>query len=277
MDIDGDGHPDLLSGSWPGELFLFRGTADHSFAAPEMLKDKSGRDHQHRRRDPEESGRAKASSSGAAPSGRRTGRRDVCHLPRQADREHGGKADLDHGHRLRGQCGRLGRRRRLRPDRRQHRRRRLSHPQRRYDRKPMPSAKRSSSWPRAAGATSAAGPGRASPTGTATATSTCLSAPTTAVYRCSATSVPGKRRKLATAVQLVGPGKTRYGAAGPQRAPSRHPVEDLRRRLEWRRPARSARRRSCRPEARPSRAYTRGEGRARANPQGIGADHEPPQ
>ena len=42
MDIDGDGHPDLLSGSWPGELFLFRGTADHSFAAPEMLKDKSG-------------------------------------------------------------------------------------------------------------------------------------------------------------------------------------------------------------------------------------------
>jgi hypothetical protein len=42
MDIDGDGHADLLSGSWPGELFLFRGTADHSFAAPEMLKDKNG-------------------------------------------------------------------------------------------------------------------------------------------------------------------------------------------------------------------------------------------
>jgi hypothetical protein len=42
MDIDGDGHIDLLSGSWPGELFLFRGTADHSFAAPEMLKDKNG-------------------------------------------------------------------------------------------------------------------------------------------------------------------------------------------------------------------------------------------
>jgi hypothetical protein len=42
MDIDGDGHVDLLSGSWPGELFLFRGTADHSFAAPEMLKDKNG-------------------------------------------------------------------------------------------------------------------------------------------------------------------------------------------------------------------------------------------
>lgn len=42
MDIDADGHPDLLSGSWPGELFLFRGTADRSFAAPEMLKDKNG-------------------------------------------------------------------------------------------------------------------------------------------------------------------------------------------------------------------------------------------
>jgi hypothetical protein len=42
MDIDGDGHVDLLSGSWPGELFLFHGTADHAFAAPEMLKDKNG-------------------------------------------------------------------------------------------------------------------------------------------------------------------------------------------------------------------------------------------
>ena len=42
MDIDGDGNRDLLSGSWPGELFLFRGTADRSFAAPEMIKDKSG-------------------------------------------------------------------------------------------------------------------------------------------------------------------------------------------------------------------------------------------
>jgi hypothetical protein len=42
MDLDGDGHPDLLSGSWPGELFLFRGTVDRSFAAPEMLKDKTG-------------------------------------------------------------------------------------------------------------------------------------------------------------------------------------------------------------------------------------------
>lgn len=42
MDIDGDGYPDLLSGSYPGEIYLFRGTADHSFAAPVMLKDKKG-------------------------------------------------------------------------------------------------------------------------------------------------------------------------------------------------------------------------------------------
>jgi hypothetical protein len=43
VDLDGDGHVDILSGSWPGELFLFRGTADGSFAAPEMLEDKDGR------------------------------------------------------------------------------------------------------------------------------------------------------------------------------------------------------------------------------------------
>ncbi len=42
MDLDGDGHRDILSGSWPGELFLFKGRADRSFAAPEMLKDKNG-------------------------------------------------------------------------------------------------------------------------------------------------------------------------------------------------------------------------------------------
>ncbi len=42
MDLNGDGHTDILSGSWPGELFLFKGLADGSFAASEMLKDKDG-------------------------------------------------------------------------------------------------------------------------------------------------------------------------------------------------------------------------------------------
>lgn len=42
MDLNGDGYMDLLSGSWPGELFFFKGLAGRSFAASEMLKDKSG-------------------------------------------------------------------------------------------------------------------------------------------------------------------------------------------------------------------------------------------
>lgn len=42
MDLDGDGHLDILSGSWPGELFFFRGGPGRTFAAPEMIKDKEG-------------------------------------------------------------------------------------------------------------------------------------------------------------------------------------------------------------------------------------------
>ena len=42
MDLNGDGHVDLLSGSWPGELFFFRGGAGRTFAAPEMLQDREG-------------------------------------------------------------------------------------------------------------------------------------------------------------------------------------------------------------------------------------------
>lgn len=42
MDLDGDGHNDLISGSWPGEIFLFKGKADGSFAAPETIKHKDG-------------------------------------------------------------------------------------------------------------------------------------------------------------------------------------------------------------------------------------------
>jgi hypothetical protein len=43
VDLDGDGHVDLLSGSWPGELHFFRGGPGRTFAAPEVLKDKDGR------------------------------------------------------------------------------------------------------------------------------------------------------------------------------------------------------------------------------------------
>jgi len=43
VDLDGDGHTDLISGSWPGEIFFFRGSPRCSFAAPVKLKDKSGK------------------------------------------------------------------------------------------------------------------------------------------------------------------------------------------------------------------------------------------
>jgi hypothetical protein len=42
VDLDADGFVDLISGSWPGELFLFRGGPSRSFAAPEMLKNRQG-------------------------------------------------------------------------------------------------------------------------------------------------------------------------------------------------------------------------------------------
>ncbi len=42
MDLHGDGHLDLISGSWPGEIFLFRGGPSRTFGPPEMLKDKHG-------------------------------------------------------------------------------------------------------------------------------------------------------------------------------------------------------------------------------------------
>ena len=44
MDLDGDGQRDLLSGSWPGELYFFRGNpdAEGGFEKPEMIRDKVG-------------------------------------------------------------------------------------------------------------------------------------------------------------------------------------------------------------------------------------------
>lgn len=38
-DLDSDGDDDLISGSWPGEIFLFRGGPGRTFAPPEMLRD----------------------------------------------------------------------------------------------------------------------------------------------------------------------------------------------------------------------------------------------
>ena len=43
MDLDGDGVTDLLSGSWPGEIFFFRGKGKGDFAAPVKLKDKNNK------------------------------------------------------------------------------------------------------------------------------------------------------------------------------------------------------------------------------------------
>lgn len=42
VDFDGNGTKDLLSGSWPGEIYLFRRKANGTYAAPEKLKDKAG-------------------------------------------------------------------------------------------------------------------------------------------------------------------------------------------------------------------------------------------
>ena len=43
-DIDADGNLDLLSGSWPGELFVFRGFPGRDFAPPETLKNREGKE-----------------------------------------------------------------------------------------------------------------------------------------------------------------------------------------------------------------------------------------
>jgi hypothetical protein len=43
VDFDGDGTPDLLSGSWPGELYFFKGEGKGKFARAELLKDAEGK------------------------------------------------------------------------------------------------------------------------------------------------------------------------------------------------------------------------------------------
>jgi hypothetical protein len=43
VDLDVDGRTDVLSGSWPGEIYFFRRKSDGTFAAAEQLKDKYGK------------------------------------------------------------------------------------------------------------------------------------------------------------------------------------------------------------------------------------------
>jgi hypothetical protein len=42
VDLDQDGLTDILSGSWPGDLYFFRRMPDGSFAKSEILRDKEG-------------------------------------------------------------------------------------------------------------------------------------------------------------------------------------------------------------------------------------------
>jgi hypothetical protein len=42
VDLNNDGFMDLLSGSWPGEIYLFKGGAGRTYAKPVMLKNKQG-------------------------------------------------------------------------------------------------------------------------------------------------------------------------------------------------------------------------------------------
>lgn len=43
VDLNSDGRLDLLSGSCPGEMFWFRGGRGRTFAEPEMLKNRAGK------------------------------------------------------------------------------------------------------------------------------------------------------------------------------------------------------------------------------------------
>jgi hypothetical protein len=43
VDLDGDGIPDLITGSWPGEIYFFKGQGKGQFAAPVKLRNTDGK------------------------------------------------------------------------------------------------------------------------------------------------------------------------------------------------------------------------------------------
>lgn len=44
MDFDGDGISDILSGCWPGQLYVFKGLGKGQFAGKQTIKDQAGKD-----------------------------------------------------------------------------------------------------------------------------------------------------------------------------------------------------------------------------------------
>jgi hypothetical protein len=44
VDLDGDGKLDVITGSWPGELYWFRGLGDGKFAAAEKIRDRDDKE-----------------------------------------------------------------------------------------------------------------------------------------------------------------------------------------------------------------------------------------
>jgi hypothetical protein len=44
VDLDGDGIPDILSGSWPGHLYFFKGKGKGQFEKGEKIKDRNGKE-----------------------------------------------------------------------------------------------------------------------------------------------------------------------------------------------------------------------------------------
>ncbi len=107
------------------------GRAGAVVRGPRDAQGQDRRDHQHRRRHPGTAPDGNGmSSSAATPSGRPRTKGPSSPTTASGSRARRTSPSATHGHRLHGPSGRLGRRRRPGPDRRQHPGRRLSHSQR---------------------------------------------------------------------------------------------------------------------------------------------------